>query len=64
MKLRITRTVTTQECSWLHRDYKKGETVDKYSGHTYGVIGPNGIPIVGEDITFIEFPKDALEVIK
>lgn len=58
----LSRDVTTEECHWLTRDFKKGETVYEYYGHTYGCIGPGGIPVSEEPDTnpFFELPSDAL----
>jgi len=60
--MKVIRDITKKECSWLDRDIKKGETVYKYWGHTYGCISPNGVAIVfvkGET-PFYEVPKDAV----
>lgn len=58
----LRRDVTVAECPWLDRDYRMGETVHRYYGHTYGCITPSGIP-VSEHIDkppFFELPDDAV----
>lgn len=58
----LKRDVTVEECRWLDRTYKAGETVYLYSGATYGVIGPNGTAVteVVDETPFFELPCDAL----
>lgn len=62
-KFKLTRDVTKKECPWLDRDYKKGEELFEYAGHTYGCISPNGIACSDKDqeSPFYEIPKDSLE---
>ena len=59
----LSRDVTKEECAWLEKDYKKGEVIYKYHGHTYGCIGPEGMACskeYGED-PFFEIPLDAID---
>lgn len=58
----LNRDVTRAECFWLHRDYKKGERVYLFPGHTYGCITPAGLPCSEQpgQIPFFELPTDAL----
>ena len=61
--LQLTRAVTKSECSWLEHDLDKDEIVEKFTGYTYGVIGPNGAAVlVNRDgwEGFYEVPIDAL----
>ena len=62
-QFRLTRDVTKKECSWLDRNYKKGEILFEYDGYTYGCISPNGIACSDKDqeTPFYEIPKNALE---
>ncbi len=65
MKYRLIRDVTRNECFWLGRDYKAGETVFEFKGATYGCVG-DGIActdVKGEG-PFNEFPVDALEAVQ
>lgn len=57
--LKLIRDVTAKECPWLGRDFLTGETVYKFTGHTYGCIGPNGIAVSGEpgETPFFELPR-------
>lgn len=57
----LERDVTTEECSWLKRDYKKGEVVYRYTGATYGCIG-SGVPVTEQEGVepFFEIPADAV----
>ena len=58
----LIRDVIQEECPWLDRDYKKGDYVYEYSGHTYGCIA-NGIACceVEGETPFFELPEDALK---
>lgn len=62
VKLTLTRDVPKSECHWLDRDMKSGETIYRYSGVTYGCIGPNGTACSFEpDLgPFFELPRNAL----
>jgi len=42
MEYKLTRNVTKEECDWLDRDYKKGETLFAYNGCTYGCVSHDG----------------------
>lgn len=67
MKMRLTRHVTPTECHWLKRTYWAGETVYKYSGHTYGCISRGtGVACTEQfgQIPFFELPGNALEEIE
>ena len=62
-RFRLTRTVTKKECSWLDRDYRYGEILFEYAGHTYGCISPDGTACSerpGEP-PFVEIPNCALQ---
>lgn len=61
-RLTLTRDVPKSECPWLDRDMREGEAVYRFSGVTYGCLGPNGIAVSAEpDATpFFEMPRDAL----
>ena len=64
-KVTVGRDVTQNECSWLERDYKKGETLYLYFGATYGCIGSGRAVSEQEGETpFFEFPRDALFPVK
>lgn len=58
----LNRDINQTECDWLDRDFKKGETVYKYQGYTYGVISPDGeaFTIVDGIEPFFELPIDAI----
>ena len=64
-KFQLTRNVTLNECSWLDRDYKKGEIVFEYPLYTYGCVSNNGVACSDKDSVspFFELPKDALKEI-
>ncbi len=59
----LTRDVTTKECEWLERDFKRGEIVFPYSGATYGCISYGGSAFTLEDgkTPFFELPNDAVQ---
>jgi hypothetical protein len=60
--LKLTRTVTPDECSWLDRTYFKNEVVYKFGGCTYGCISPNGIACSEDGETpFFELPINAVK---
>lgn len=63
MKLRLTRTVTDEECPWLTTDHFKDETVYRYDGYTYGCMTPYGVACCEAENTtpFFELPEDAVE---
>jgi len=63
MKFILTRDVTRDECSWLYRNFKKGDIVYYYSGFTYGSCSSAGLPFTIEDCEtpFFELPKDSVE---
>ena len=62
MRLRLTRTVTQAECSWLDRDYREGEVLLAYPYCTHDSIFENGRAVwegTGDD--YFGLPADALE---
>tara|TARA_B110000503_G_scaffold137155_1_gene220864 strand:- start:4285 stop:4491 length:207 start_codon:yes stop_codon:yes gene_type:complete len=63
MRYILTREVTTKECNWLKKDFKKGEVVFKYTGSTYGCCSPNGTPftIKKNETPFFELPNNSVE---
>lgn len=63
MKYRVNRDVTRKECPWLNDTVKKGITVYRYHGATYGCVA-TGIAVSLEDgqIPFFELPIEALAV--
>lgn len=62
-RLRVTRTVTPDECDWLEASIDCGRVVYRYHGITYGCISDGGIAVTYEpDKTpFFELPIDALK---
>lgn len=66
MKYILTRDVTTAECPWLERDYKKGEMVFEYHGYTYGCVSYDGIAftMVENETPFFELPMNSVESMK
>lgn len=62
MSFVTTRLVTTEECPWLDADVEGGTTVYRYTGVTYGCIGPHGVAVTSEPDTlpFFELPLSAL----
>lgn len=65
IKYVLLRDVTKAECDWLDREFKKGETVYKYSGATYGCISWGGVACCEQpnSTPFFEMPNDALELV-
>lgn len=61
MKYRVIKDVTKQQCTWLKRDYKKGEFVYKYFGCTYGVCKDYAYTEKEGVTPFFELPNDAVE---
>ena len=61
-RFELTRDVTRQECSWLDKDYKKGDIVFEYPLYTYGCVGNEGVACSDKDSEspFFELPKNAL----
>jgi hypothetical protein len=61
----LIRDVTQKECTWLDRDFKKGEKVHKYTGCTYGCCSPFGsaFTLVKDKTPFFELPNDSVKVI-
>ena len=58
----LTRDVTRNECPWLLRDIKEGESFYRYDNHTYGCIAPTGVAVTAKGCTpFFELPADALK---
>ena len=61
----LTRDVTRKECTWLERGLQAGERFRIYTGHTYGVISPEGVAVqpidAPHDAPFVELPASALE---
>ena len=65
-KYKLNRKVTTTECDWLMRDFKKGEVVYSYSGATYGCISYLGTACTLDETgggEFFELPNDALDTV-
>jgi hypothetical protein len=60
----VTRDVSRDECHWLSKGLKAGDTVWTFYGVTYGCIGPGGTAMSWEPNTspFFEVPNDAWEV--
>ena len=57
----LVRDVPMSECSWLLRDFAKGERVHRYHGCTYGCIGDDGIACSADGKPpFFELPADSL----
>ena len=60
----LTRDVTSDECSWLEQRLAAGSRFRVYTGHTYGVISPDGIAVqpvdAADDAPFVELPASAL----
>lgn len=59
----LKRDVTTDECSWLSVDLKKGAFIYKYIKYTYNCISKNGIAVSDKPNKepFYELPKDSIE---
>lgn len=62
-QFQTTRLVTMEECPWLDDDVERGTVVYRYSGVTYGCIGPDGLAVTLEPDTtpFFELPLTALQ---
>jgi hypothetical protein len=62
---KLIRIVTPQECPWLNRTFEIGETVYRYLGHTYKLIGKQGSAFSIEMGVppFFELPKDAVSIV-
>lgn len=63
-KYTLNRDVTVDECNWLDRDFKKGETVYQFLGMTYGCISFIGIACTLDEMgagQFFELPVGALD---
>jgi len=62
---KLIRNVIPQECPWLNRTFEIGETVYRYSGHTYKLIGKNGSAFSKEidRPPFFELPNDAVSIV-
>ena len=60
--LRITRTLTTEECPWLDEPIAEGTVVWSFRGYTYGCITPSGVAVsaVRGEHPFFEVPLDAV----
>jgi hypothetical protein len=60
-RMLLTRDVTQEECHWLPRDYRAGETLWTFHGYTYGTVahGMAMSEMPGAN-PFFEFPRDAL----
>lgn len=58
----VTRTITLDECHWLHKPVIEGTVVYAFAGQTYGVISPWGIACSKEydKHPFFELPADAV----
>ena len=62
MKGKLNRDVTTNECFWLDKDYKKGTALTLFTDHTFGCISDYGKPVILEDNDFfLEIPCDAID---
>lgn len=61
-ELILNRDVTVEECFWLERDFKKGEKVYEYTGHTYGCVQRSGTAcsMVPGETPFFELPTEAV----
>jgi hypothetical protein len=62
----LIRDVPVEECPWLDRDFKNGETVYLYTGHTYGCISYDGeafTEVEGVE-PFFELPIDSVKPLK
>lgn len=59
----LNRDVTSEECSWLVKDLKKGHVVYEYAGYTYNCIGQNGVAVSDkpEELPFYEVPMNAVD---
>lgn len=61
-KFVLSRDVTPEECDWLSRTYKQGETVTEFLGATYGCVSNDGIACsIDGNTPFFELPYDALK---
>ena len=60
---KLIRDVLQSECSWLARDYTKGEELFQYYGATYGCITPDGVAVTEQpdQTPFFEMPLDAFD---
>ena len=60
---RLIRNVTTKECDWLDRTFKKGEIVYEYNGATYGCLSSDGsaFTLKSGKGPFFELPDDAVK---
>lgn len=59
---KLNRDVTTRECYWLDKDYKKGTSLTDFTGCTFGCIGDYGEPVVLDgNKFFLEIPSDAID---
>lgn len=59
--MKLTRTVTREECPWLDADLPEGTTVYNYTGCTYGCISWQGKAVsIEENGPFLEVPRSAL----
>ena len=63
MQYKLTRDVNRKECSWLSRDFKKGEIVFLYRDCTYKLCSPNGSPFTENEneTPFFELPNNSVE---
>lgn len=63
---RLIRDVTRKEFPWLTEDFKKGDTVFKYFGNTYGRISRTGTACTVKQgiLPFFEIPNDCLAVVE
>lgn len=66
IKYKFIRNVSRKECSWLDKDFQKGDEIFKYSGYTYGCISLSGIACCEEKgkEPFFEIPTNALNLLK
>jgi len=59
-----TRDITSSECHWIKETIEKGTVVYRFSGATYGCIGPGGVAITfdeGGANPFFELPGNSLK---
>ena len=62
MKYILTRDVLISECTWLKRDFLKGEILHLFDGATYNCISKRGFAFTEEldVLPFFEIPQDAV----
>jgi hypothetical protein len=61
--VQLKRDVLKSECQWLDRDFKLGEIMQLYEGHTFGVISEKGSAVMlRTGGVFFELPQNALKI--